>query len=195
MLGVLASSGALTACASILGVDDGLPREDGGLGDVTLDVIPAGDASGDATGDATLADADAGADVIVDAPKPYSPLPCGQDTCNAVTQGCCRKGDGSDASPYTYGCVSDAGACKAGGDIVVGCNSVANCEALGKPGTVCCANGYYNPATAVACVAPSACPDDAATVLCGPGDDELCAALGYSCLSSVQTIGGWNICK
>ncbi|HEX7603937.1 MAG TPA: hypothetical protein VF316_20105, partial [Polyangiaceae bacterium] len=146
-------------------------------------------------GDVTLDGADAGAGVTVDAPKPYSPLPCGQGTCNAVTHACCRNGDGSDASPYSYGCVSDAGACTAGGAIVVGCNSVANCDAKGKPGTVCCANGYFNPATSVACVAPSACPDDAATILCGPGDDELCTAHGDSCLSSVQTIVGWNICK
>lgn len=192
VLGMLAFSGALAACASILGIDDGLPREDGGLADVTLDVIPSGDSGGDATPDASDG---AVADVIVDAPKPYSPLVCGNGTCNALAQGCCRTGYGDDASPYAYVCVNDAGACKAGGAIVVGCDSVASCAAQGKAGTVCCANGYFNPATAVACVAPSACPDDAATMLCGPGDDELCAAHGLACLSSVQTIVGWNICK
>lgn len=192
VLGVLASSGAVAACASILGLDDGLPREDGGLADVTIDVLPSGDASADATPDAS---ADAVADVLVDAPKPYSPIPCGNTTCNSVTQGCCRTGYGDDASPYAYACVNDAGACKAGGSIVVGCNSVANCAAQGKPGAVCCANTFQNLATDVSCVAPSACPDDAATILCGPGDDELCAAHAFACLPSSYTIVGWNICK
>ena len=63
-------------------------------------------------------------------------------------------------------------------------------------GDICCANVVINAlATGVACVAPGACGADAGTIVCGPGDDELCASQGHSCLSSTVTIVGWNICK
>lgn len=188
---MLASSGALAACASILGIDDGLVRQDGGPSDAAPDVV-AVDSGDEAGNDATP---DAGLDARVDAPPPYSPLGCGKGTCNAVTQGCCREGNGSGASPYTYVCVSDAAACTSGSAIVVPCDRAANCVAQGKPGTVCCANTFNTRATAVACVAPAACPVDAATLVCGPGDDELCAAHGWACLPSIDTITGWDICK
>jgi len=190
MSGVLASSAALAACASILGIDDGIPREDGGPGDATLDVV-VGDSSGDATPDVI---ADAAPDVPVDAP--YSPLSCGSGACNAVTQACCRTGVGSDASPYGYVCVNDGGACLGGSAVLVGCDRAANCEAQGKPGDICCANVPINTkATAARCVAPSACAADAGTIVCGPGDDELCTALSRKCLPSSVTIVGWDICR
>ena len=195
ILGLFACSASLVACASILGIDDGTAREDGGAVDATLDVVSAdsGDeGGGDAAPDAIV---DAGADVPVDAPKPYSPLSCGSSTCNAVTQGCCRTGYGSDASPYSYVCVNDAGACTAAAALVVPCDRVANCAAQGKPGTVCCANRFETKATSVACLAPSACPIDASTILCGPGDNELCATHGWTCFESYTTIVGWDICK
>ena len=193
MLGVLASSGALAACASILGIDDGLPREDGGS-DATLDVL-AGDSGGEGGGDATPdVIADVGADVPVDAP--HSPLSCGNGVCNAVTQGCCRTGAGSDASPYDYVCVDDGGVCTGGSAVLVGCDRAANCTAQGKPGDICCANvPISTKATAERCVAPSACSISTGTIVCGPGDDELCTAQGRSCLPSSVTIVGWDICR
>ncbi|HEX7604367.1 MAG TPA: hypothetical protein VF316_22265 [Polyangiaceae bacterium] len=195
VLGVLASSASLAACASILGIDDGIPREDGGLGDATLDVV-AGDSGGEG-GDATPdAIADAGPDVPVDALEPFSPLSCGNTTCNAVTQGCCRTGQGSDASPYGYVCVDDGGACASNSAVLVECDRAANCTAQGKPGHVCCANTPLNTkATAATCLSPGACGVSVGTILCGPGDDELCTAQGRNCLASSVTIVGWDICR
>jgi hypothetical protein len=193
---LFACSASLVACASILGIDDGTARADGGVSDATLDVVIPGDSGGEGGGDATPdVIVDAGPDVPVDAPPAYSPLTCGSSTCNAVTQGCCRKGYGDDASPFTYACVNNGGTCASNGAIVVRCGSVANCAAQGKPGTVCCANSYNDMATAVDCLAPASCPDDAATLLCGPGDNALCAAHGWACLPSAYTIVGWDICK
>lgn len=194
MLGLSASSAALVACASILGLDDGTPREDAGPIDATVDVTIDVISSTDATPDVVAPDV--GPDVAPDAPKPFSPLSCGSATCNAVTQECCRTGYGDDASPYAYGCVSDAGACKSASAILVGCDRAANCAAQGKPGHICCANVVVGDlATAVTCLAPSACGADAGTIVCGPGDDELCATQAFTCLASNYTIVGWNICK
>ena len=189
---MFAGSASLFACASILGIDDGIPREDGGVGDATtLDVAPADSGPGpDAARDAI---ADGGFDAPVDV---YSPMSCGGNTCNAVTQGCCRTGNGGDASPYAYVCVNDGGACNGPAAIVVNCDRGANCAAQGQPGSVCCANVLINAkATGVTCVPPSACSAEAGTVVCGPGDDELCASQGHACLASTVTIVGWKICK
>lgn len=180
----------LAACASILGIDDGIPREDAGVVDAAPDVAPVVDSAVPDAG----TDADAAADVAIDVPKPFSPLPCGSATCNAVTQACCRTGAGGDGG-YAYKCIDDAGACTGNLPVVVACASSANCTAQGKPGNVCCANAYNTAATSVSCTGPSFCPTNTFTILCGPGDDELCMSSGLSCASSVATIVGWNICK
>lgn len=191
-LGLIASSLGLAACASLLGLDDGVPREDAGVGDVTVDATT-DVISNDATPDVT---ADAIADAAPDVPKPFSPLACGNGTCNAVTQACCRTGYGDDASPYAYVCVGDAGACKSASAALVGCDRASNCTAQGKPGQICCANVVVGDlATDVRCVSPAACGADAGTIVCGPGDDELCATQAFTCLASTYTIVGWNICK
>lgn len=82
---------ALAACANILGIDDGTPR----------------DYDGSIEGGQDAA-ADAAKDVVVDVP--FSPLSCGASTtCNfAIGQACCR----TDASAYL--CVSSAAACTGG---------------------------------------------------------------------------------
>ena len=189
LLGSLAFSGSLGACASILGLDDGVPRgTDAGASDATLDVISK-DGAPDVIADVVL-------DVPPDVPGPFSPLSCGKDTCNAVTQGCCRTGYDDAASPYSYVCVNDAGACTSTSAVFVGCDRAENCPAQGSPGHICCANVVIgNLASGVACVGPSACGPDAGVILCGPGDNELCMARGNACLPSTVTIVGWNICK
>lgn len=187
---LLGGSSLLAACASILGIDDGIPREDAGVVDVAQEVAPIVDSAPPDAG----RDADASADVAVDVPLPFSALGCGSATCNAVTQACCRTGAGGDAG-YVYKCISDAGACTGNLPVVVNCDRTDNCAAQGKPGQICCANALNNPATNVACTSPSFCPTNTLTILCGPGDDELCMSNGLACLPSTYTIIGWKICK
>lgn len=177
----------LAACAAILGIDEGIPRDDAGTADVTFDVAPPVDATAEAAPDGA-------SDAIVDVPKPFSPLRCGSATCNALGQVCCRTGAGGDAG-YAYKCIDDAGACTGNLPVVVACDRAANCAAQGKPGEICCANAYSSPATKVSCAAPSFCPTNTFTIVCGPGDDEICVGNGLACLSSTVTIVGWDICK
>jgi hypothetical protein len=172
----------LAACATLLGIDDGIPRGDAGVVDVGIDV-PTSDAAGDVATDAAI-------DQVVAAPKPFSPLGCGTMTCNVLGEICCRTGtpDGG----YTYSCLADAGACQGTLPVVVSCSNTASCVAQGKPGTVCCANGASSPATKAECL--STCPLATATIVCGPGDDELCAST-QTCAQSTITLVGWTICK
>ena len=178
---VAAVSGAF-ACADVLGIDDGQPRDDASVPDVTIDqATPQPDASDAAPFDA----ADA-------APPPMSPLSCGSATCNAYVEACCRTGVGTDAAAMSFKCVTDAADCKSNADLLVTCDRPANCEAQGHPGDVCCAWAPVGqPAKSTGC-APD-CAD--ATVLCDPGDDELCKAIGLSCGSSITTIVGFDLCK
>jgi len=182
---IVASCGFVAACAQILGIDDGIPR--------TSDDASVLDASTPET--TTLPDA---TPPPVDAPPdvPTSPLACGTNTCNALVQGCCRTGDPVDAAAQSFACVTDAAACTGG--LVVTCDNATTCAALGHPGDVCCANvpdgGAY--ATKTTCVAAAACTAAGGAILCTPGDDEVCDVdAGQSCLPSVQTIVGWDLCK
>ena len=71
---LLGGSSLLAACASILGIDDGIPREDAGVVDVAQEVAPIVDSAPPDAG----RDADASADVAVDVPLPFSALGCGR---------------------------------------------------------------------------------------------------------------------
>ncbi len=177
---------ALAACADILGIDDGTAR--------------AGDASvPDAQGVDAGPDAKRPSLVTGIAPPPFSPLACGSDTCNAVTQGCCSHGSGTDAAAFTYACVDfDGGDCEGG--LLYHCDRPDNCDHQGKPGDVCCAfAGGSGVAYDVECATAAECEDfDAsyATRLCNPGDDSLCPPeAGLSCRPSVLTVIGYPICK
>jgi hypothetical protein len=183
--GIAAMLVAVSACADILGIDDGKPRsDDASIPDTgSPDTTALPDASSDGEGGVV----DAAPDV------PTSPLACGMATCDALTQVCCRTGDPSDASTQTFACVATPSDCKNG--LAVTCAESANCTALGHPGEECCGvvpdGGSI--ATSTACVAPGACKG---VLLCQPGDDEDCALdAGQTCSASVATILGFLICR
>jgi hypothetical protein len=177
---------SLAACADILGIDDGLPRsEDASLADVqeaaTIDA--AADAPEEAEAEA--------------APPPFSPLSCGTDTCNAVSQGCCSRHttqtDG--AVVYSYACIDDDGGSCDGGQLVT-CDRPDNCDKQGHVGDVCCTTVATAP---VVCTSAIACDHPEAGLayrLCEPGDDELCEPdSGKKCLPSASSSVGWLLCK
>jgi hypothetical protein len=180
--GVVIACAGIAACADILGIDDGVPRtyDDASIEDASLPEttsIP----------DATPPPTDAGIDV------PVSALACGDASCNALTEACCRTGVVTDASVQSFACVSDASACKNG--LVVTCDDSTNCAALGHPGEACCAEvpDGASMATKTSCVPANACTG---MIMCQAGDDEICDVdAGQSCLPSMQTIVGWTICK
>jgi hypothetical protein len=177
MCGLLVAASAICACATLLGIDDGKPRE--------LDSSIADASAAETTPDVVVVDV--GVDV------PVSPLVCGTSTCNAFVEGCCRTSDPSDASAYAFDCVSDAASCKGG--LVVTCDESANCTALGHAGTECCAvvPDGGSVATSTQCLPYLDC---FGAFMCQPGDDEVCDPdAGQSCLPSVSTILGYTICK
>lgn len=173
LVGIVLAAG----CADILGIDDGKPRtyEDASIPDVVSnDVTSLPDASTN----------DAPPDV------PNSPLPCGDASCNAYVQACCRTGDAVDASTQAFACI-EAGATCTG--LKVTCADNANCAAQGHIGEECCAvvpdGGSI--ATSTTCIKASSCGGGD---MCQPGDDENCTG-DASCQPSIQTIVGWRICK
>jgi hypothetical protein len=166
-----------SACADILGIDDGIPRNvDASVPDVFVaDVVVLPDVV-----------VDAGIDV------PTSPMACGTSSCNALTEACCRLGDPSDASGETFLCVTDAAACAKG--LLATCVGPDNCTALGHPGDTCCGiipdgGGVVTKAT---CVPAKTCTG---AILCGPGDDEACDVDGQTCKPSIASALGFLICK
>lgn len=183
MCGLLVAASSIYACATLLGIDDGVPRQqDSSVGDSSSTPEAGADVVNDV-----------GADVASDVVVPVSPLACGTSTCNALVEGCCRSGDPADASAESFGCVSDAAACKGG--LVVTCDETANCTALGHLGDVCCAviPDSGNAATSTVCMPFASCTG---AIMCRPGDDEACDVdAGQSCLPSAQTILGYDICK
>ncbi len=172
----IAALSAVCGCASILGIDDGQPRDDAS----TLDTSKPGDSS------------------VLDAPTDsnspaFSPLACGSSTCNALKEGCCRSGSGTDAAALTFKCVTNASACDPK-SLYIPCDRGSNCAAQ-DAGVVCCAIGY--PATSVAC-SPS-CFANGNTVVCSTADDggncPADEAGPLTCQPSSQTIVGYSICK
>lgn len=180
---LLVACSSVAACADILGIDDGIPRE------FDASIV---DSASDTT---TLPDAPV-VDVAIDVPVdvPVSPLACGTAKCNAVNQACCRTGNPSQADAESFACVNSPSECDGG--LVVVCDEPANCAAQGHPGTVCCGvlpDSGGTIATTTACVAPGACNG---VLLCEPGDDEMCKLdAGQGCYPSSATILGWLICK
>ena len=170
----------LASCADILGIDDGTPRT---YGDSS---VP--DGSSDAT---TLPDVKVDAPLDVAPDVPNSPLPCGDASCNAIVQACCRTGDPIDASGQSFACIAGDASCVNGG-VKVTCADSQNCTAQGHPGEECCAilpeGGSI--ATSTAC-SKTTC---GTAGLCQPGDDEICTG-DASCKPSIQTIVGWMLCK
>ncbi len=175
---------SVSACADILGIEDGTPREyDASAFDAPMDttVLP----------DAKVVDV-VSADVPIDVPT--SPLACGTSTCNALKEGCCRTGSFSQADAESFACVPSAAACDGG--LFVTCDEPANCAAQGHAGDVCCGvfiDGSTTVAGSTACTTASACNG---VFVCVPGDDEMCAFdAGQGCKPSSATILGWDICK
>jgi hypothetical protein len=167
-----------SACADILGIDDGKPRtyEDASIPDASADVTTLPDVKPEAL-----------ADVAPDVPT--SPLECGDASCNAITQACCRTGDPVDASTQSFACITAAATCSG---LKVTCSDNANCAAQGNVGLECCAEvDGGTVATTTACAKPGTC---SGAPMCQPGDDENCTG-DSGCKPSTQTIIGWTICK
>jgi len=164
------------ACADILGIDDGKPRQYDASIDSPAETSPLDVKANDAP------------------PPPMSPLVCGTSTCNAITQACCRTGNPSAADAQSFACIPSGDTCDGG--LLVVCDEPKNCTAQGHPGDECCAlvpeGGSI--AYATACVKPGACAANA--LLCEPGDDEMCNfEAGQTCAASVATVIGWDLCK
>jgi len=124
----------------------------------------------------------------------FSPLTCGTLTCNAVTEGCCRTGSGTDAAAMTFQCSKSAG-CDPSTSLFITCERGSNCAAQ-DAGNVCCAFG--SPATSVGC-SPS-CDSTGNTIVCDVADDDggncpVHEAGALSCLPSQTTLVGFTICK
>ena len=168
----------LASCADILGIDDGKPRtyEDASIPDASSDVTTLPDAKGDA--------ADAAPEAAT------SPMPCGDASCNAIVEACCRTGSQTQADAQAFACIASDASC---GGLKVTCADNANCAAQGHPGEECCAfipdGGTI--ATSTGCIKASSCGGGD---MCTPGDDENCTG-DASCQPSIQTIVGWMICK
>jgi len=181
-LGLALGCAFACACANILGIDDGNPRESDGA--TTDSSVP----------DVTSLPDVTEPDVVVEAAPdvPVSPLACGDASCNAITEACCRTGSASQADAESFACAPADASCAG---LRVTCDESANCTALGHPGEECCAVLPDGGSVAIgtACVAAGTC---STVTLCEPGDDEVCNAdAGKSCNPSSSTILGWEICK
>ena len=174
LLLLAATSVAVSACAAILGIDDGTPRTD------------------DAAVDASQGDADAAApaDAAADAGEggPLVPLKCGTTSCNyAVGQSCCRTGSTS------YVCL-DAGVTCSG--TLIECDRPEMCPPSDAGPVVCCADLASTEAgavaTAVSCRLQALCAYSTHVYLCDDAGDCLADA---SCLQSTVTLPTYLICK
>jgi hypothetical protein len=176
MVMFLSTLGA-TGCAAILGIDDGVARDDAGPADATVEA----------------AAKEGGADTST-TPDTAVPLACGNAVCNSLVQACCRtpKTEADAAITYDLAC-SKATDCADAGQVAVTCDRGATCAALGKPGTVCCVRLPMNQIT-FDCEPASSCVD-AGRIMCpGTGDDEECMG-GTTCQPSQTTIVGFDLCR
>jgi hypothetical protein len=162
---------ATAACADILGIDDGIPRTYDASVDGGLDAADAGDA----------------ADAVVDK---FSPLHCGNATCNfAAGQSCCWSdaGFGCSATPQCDG-------------VYIPCDRPEQCaQAPDAEPNVCCADDTSVEggaiATAVACLPASQCTSTFNRFpLCGDDSGVECQG-DASCGESVFTLPTFLICK
>ncbi len=172
----------LAACADILGIDDGSPRDyDGSVDTGKLD---------GSVNDVLLIDTKS-QDIFVEGA--FSPLSCGSSTCNfAVGQGCCRTG------ASTYNCV-DGGASSCSGTYIP-CDRPEQCGSGDAGAEQCCTTDVLNDsgtyvASSVGCLAAAACqPIPAHYVLCGDDSGVECGD-ATSCAPSVATLPTFLICK
>ncbi len=171
---ILALAVPVAACASILGIDDGTPRSDDASVDVApIDVIVVEDAS--------------------DGDAPFSPLSCGESTCNfAIGQACCRTGD------EEYFCVKGAAACNGG--TYIPCDRSSQCPATDAGPRLCCTTddltdaGTYV-ASSVGCLPSAQCsPIPTHYILCGDDSGADCPPEA-GCGQSVSTLPPFLLCK
>ncbi len=166
------------ACADLLGIDNGLPR------DASVDVdLP--DVAADVTDEKTL-------DAPVEAP--FSPLACGPTTtCNfALGETCCR------TSPTAYACVDAAAACKG---TYIPCDRPEQCVGGDAGPRECCTTDVLTDAgtyvaSSVACASKAQCsPIPTHYVLCGDDDSGADCPDGTTCTVSTTTLPTFMICK
>ena len=106
-------------------------------------------------------------------------------TCKLGTQVCCRSGD----APPSFACSAAAG-CLNISDMPIPCDDANDCEKLGHPGALCCAQTTAGKATSVGCAATCGVNS---TNLCDPLAADPCPN-GGSCQVSVTTLPGFHIC-
>jgi hypothetical protein len=177
---LLALAGALTGCASVLGLDapsldpcatTGCP--DGPTSTLDASATPTADAAPD-----QATSTDAPLDVLVpDAAKPDAApgvgVRCGGGSypttwCSGGTPTCCESAD--DAGTVTFACVSSATAC---GGYPIGCANDNDCSGS----NVCC---HFN--SGMKCEGITACAN--ASLICDPSSPTDCAT-GWKCVTSV----------
>lgn len=169
---------ALAACANILGIDDGTPRNY--------------DASTEGGDDAAIdVPIDVAKDVAVDVP--FSPLSCGAtSTCNfAIGEACCRTG------ASTYACVSGADACAG---TYIPCDRTSQCPATDAGKELCCTTDILTDAgtyvaQSVGCHPSAQCtPIPTHYILCGNDSAADCPPEA-GCTPSVSTLPPFLLCK
>ena len=175
------------ACATILGIDEGTPREDASV-DATVDLfVP----------DVAVADV---ADVELDAGQ--LSVPCGDAGACVVGQTtCCRKGSNPN---FTYSCVAEAGACTGANPHLIPCDRAALCAGFdagpegGPP--VCCADTTATDAgtvlASVLCLSEKACLATG-SIMCSPvvdAGDAGCPSPKL-CKANGSFVSGYNVCQ
>ena len=121
---------------------------------------------------------------------------CGTETCAVPSDVCCRSGT---AGLETFACAASGGSdCTLPGDLPVPCDDARDCAALGRPGSVCCAQETVDPVsqtasvTTVTCRSPGSCSGNGRRVVCDttPGG---CPA-GMACTTTLA-FPGFNLCQ
>lgn len=186
------------ACAAILGIDEGTPRQDGGAPDATVDL---------GVLDVFTSDV---ADVAIEAEAAPPPLtvPCGDaGPCVVGQTVCCRKGGNNNLS---WACLPDAAACVGGTNPHdIPCDRAEVCIALdagfGADGAppVCCADTTTNDSgtflNRVVCLQQQQCLNTG-NVMCAPfpldggGNAEAGCPAPRTCRASQSIIVGYGIC-
>ncbi len=187
---------AAPACAAILGIEDGQPRDEDAGVDATVDVTV--DAPVDANDGATEAEA---------APPPLT-VPCGDaGPCVVGQTTCCRKGTNPN---FSYTCLADAAACTGGtAPHAIPCDRAEICAALDAGATdagpgVCCADTLTTDAgtslVKVFCTSQTNCLATG-VVMCpvlstqDAGSAEAGCAAPRLCKPSTVYVPGYNICQ
>ncbi|MEO6419998.1 MAG: hypothetical protein ABIP39_11350 [Polyangiaceae bacterium] len=146
-----------------------------------------GDGGGGMDGSVPIEDASTGKD---SSPPPLAnTIDCNTAamTCKVGAQVCCRSGD----TPPSFNCAASAG-CNAFGNMPIPCDDADDCDKLGHPGDLCCAQTVAGKANSVSCQAAGSCVTNA-TNLCDPLAGDPCPN-GGTCQVSVTTLPGFHIC-